>query len=98
MPVKEFQKVLSSQLIISKNTQEGMRNLELICYLSIKIIKHRQSFMVGVEEKSLKLKELQEQKKNEIVVMVCWDEEFVEDIQITKEILMKSKWNIKEAD
>ena len=30
--------------------------------------------------------------------MVCWDEEFVEDIQITKERLMKSKWDIKEAD
>ena len=26
--------------------------------------------------------------------MVCWDEEFVEDVQITKEILMKSKWNM----
>ena len=60
MLVKEFQRVLSGQLIISKNTQEGMRNLELICCLSIKITKHRQSFMFGVEEKSLKLKELQE--------------------------------------
>ena len=60
--------------------------------------KTQAKFMVGVEEKSLKLKELQEWKKNEIVAMVCWDEEFVEDIQITKEILMKSKWNIKEAD
>ena len=30
--------------------------------------------------------------------MVCWDEDFVEDIKITKEILMKSKWDIKEAD
>ena len=28
----------------------------------------------------------------------CWDEEFVENIQITTEIFMKSKWNIKEAD
>ena len=98
MPVKEFQRVLSGHLIISKNTQEGMRNLESICCLSIKITKHRQSFMFGVEEKSLKLKELQEWKKSEIVAMVCWDEEFIEDIQITKEILMKSKWNIKEAD
>ena len=30
--------------------------------------------------------------------MICWDEEFVEDIQITNEILMNSKWDIKEAD
>ena len=60
--------------------------------------KTQTKFMFGVEEKSLKLKELQEWKKNEIVAMVCWDEEFVEDTQITKEILMKSKWNIKEAD
>ena len=26
--------------------------------------------------------------------MVCQDKEFVEDVQITREILMKTKWNM----
>ena len=30
-------------------------------------------------------------KKNEIVVMVKWDEQFVESKPVTREILMKSK-------
>ena len=33
-------------------------------------------------------------KKNEIVVMVKWDENFVENEPVTREILMKLKWNI----
>ena len=33
-------------------------------------------------------------KKNEIVVMVKWDEKCVESKLVTIEILMKSKWNM----
>ena len=32
--------------------------------------------------------------KNEIVVKVKWDEQFVESEPVTREILMKSKWNM----
>ena len=33
-------------------------------------------------------------KKNEIVVMVKWDEQFLENVPVTRKILMKSKWNM----
>ena len=33
-------------------------------------------------------------KNGEIVVMVKWDEQFVESELVTREILMKSKWNM----
>ena len=33
-------------------------------------------------------------KKNEIVVMFKWDEQFVEIEPVIREILMKSKWNM----
>ena len=40
------------------------------------------------------LKELLYGKKNKMVVMVKWDEEFVESKPVTRELLMKLKWNM----
>ena len=54
----------------------------------------QEKFHVWSRGEIIEVKRITEDKKNEIVVMVCWDEEFVEDVQITKEILMKSKWNM----
>jgi len=51
-------------------------------------------FHVWSRGEVIDVKKITEKTKNEIVVMVQWDEEFVEHGPVTREILMKSKWNM----
>ena len=51
-------------------------------------------FHVWIRGEVIDVKKITEKTKNEIVVMVQWDEQFVEYGPVTREILMKSKWNM----
>ena len=51
-------------------------------------------FRVWSQVEVIDVKIINVEKKNEIVVMVKWDEEFAESKPVTREILMKSKWNM----
>ena len=88
--LQEFQQFLWPVDRLRQNSQQG-KSLELICCLSKHIRKQKKYFVLGVKEKSLMLKELLYGKKNKMVVMVKWDEEFVESKPVTSEILMKLK-------
>ena len=54
----------------------------------------REVFFVRIQGEVIDVKRVSVGKKNEIFVMVKWDEQFVESEPVTREILMKSKWNM----
>ena len=54
----------------------------------------KQIFCVWSQGEVIDVKRVSVGKKNEIVVMVKWDEQFVESEPVTREILTKSKWNM----
>ena len=54
----------------------------------------KEVFLVWSQGEVIDVKRVSLGKKNEIVVMVEWNEEFEESKPVTIEILMKSKWNM----
>ena len=54
----------------------------------------KEVFRVWIQGECIDVKIVSVGKKNEIVVMVNWNEQFVESKIVTSEILMKSKWNM----
>ena len=54
----------------------------------------KEVFCVWSQGEVIDVKKFRIGKTNEIVVMVKWDEQFVESKPVTREILMKLKWNM----
>ena len=54
----------------------------------------KEVFRVWSQGEFIDVKIVSVEKKNEIVVMVKWDEIFLESEPVTREMLMKSKWNM----
>ena len=54
----------------------------------------KEVFPVWIQGEVIDVKGVSLGKKNEIVVMVKWDEQFVESKPVTREILTKSKYKM----
>ena len=54
----------------------------------------KEVFCVCSQKEVIDVKIVRVGNKNRIVVMVKWDEQFLESKLVKREILMKSKWNM----